>query len=377
MGAQPELRFSRPTDDTLLIQFAGNWEIGQILPSFDQVKQQVESGPPVQHLTFDTHDLTGWDSGLLTFLIKIIDQCSQNNIHPDKQGLPKGVQRLLALAAAVPEKKDARKEAVRQPFLVRVGSTAIDAYRSTGQMLAFIGESSLAFIKFLVGKASFRRSDLTLLLQDCGADALPIVTLISVLVGLILAFVGAVQLQMFGAQIYVANLVGIAMAREMGAMMTGIIIAGRTGAAFAAQIGTMQVNEEIDALQTMGISPMEFLVVPRMFALVVMMPLLCLYADLMGILGGVIVGVGMLDLSFAQYLTQTQAALTLTDFALGIVKSGVFGILVAMAGCLQGMNCGRSASAVGNAATTAVVTAIVAIIVTDGIFAIITNMLGI
>jgi phospholipid/cholesterol/gamma-HCH transport system permease protein len=196
-------------------------------------------------------------------------------------------------------------------------------------------------------------------------------------VGLILAFVGAVQLKMFGAQIYVANLVAIAMVREMGAMMTGIIMAGRTGAAFAAQLGTMQVNEEIDALKTMGLSPLEFLVLPRMLALILMMPLLCLYADLMGILGGVVVGIGMLDLSFSQYFEQTRAAITLTDLWLGVGKGVIFGVLVALAGCLRGMQSGRSASAVGDAATSAVVTAIVAIIVSDGLFAVITNVIGI
>jgi phospholipid/cholesterol/gamma-HCH transport system permease protein len=219
--------------------------------------------------------------------------------------------------------------------------------------------------------------DLMLLIQECGAQALPIVTLISILVGLILAFVGAVQLKMFGAQIYVADLVGIAMAREMGAMMTGIIMAGRTGAAFAAQLGTMQVNEEIDALKTLGISPMEFLVMPRIIALVLMMPLLCIYADFMGILGGLLVGIGMLDLSFMEYLNETREALTLTHFSVGIFKGVVFGILVALSGCLRGMQCGRSSSAVGLAATSAVVTAIVAIIMCDGLFAIITNTLGI
>ena len=182
---------------------------------------------------------------------------------------------------------------------------------------------------------------------------------------------------LFGAQIYVANLVGIAMAREMGALMTGIIMAGRTGAAFAAQIGTMQVNEEVDALTTMGISPMEFLVLPRMLALIVMMPLLCLYADLMGILGGVFVGVGMMDLNFLQYMEQTRNALNLTQFGIGVVKSVVFGIIIAVSGCLRGIECGRSASAVGDAATSAVVTSITLIIVADGIFAVITNILGI
>jgi phospholipid/cholesterol/gamma-HCH transport system permease protein len=266
---------------------------------------------------------------------------------------------------------------VREPFLSRVGASAVEFAQSSGEMLAFIGEAFLAFIKLLVGKARFRRSELFLIIQECGAQALPIVSLISFLVGLILAFVGAVQLKMFGAQIYVADLVGIAMAREMGAMMTGIIMAGRTGASFAAQLGTMEVNEEIDALKTMGISPMEFLVLPRMLALVIMMPLLCLYADLVGILGGVFVGVSMLDLSFSQYFTQTLAALDLTDFGIGIFKSAIYGVLIALSGCLRGIQCGRSASAVGVAATSAVVTAIVAIIVSNGIFAVITNMLGI
>jgi len=173
---------------------------------------------------------------------------------------------------------------------------------------------SLAFLKLLRGKARFRRSDFIMTIQECGVQALPIVSLISLLVGLILAFVGAVQLMMFGAQIYVASLVGIAMVRVMGAIMTGIIMAGRTGAAFAAQLGTMQVNEEIDALTTLGVSPMEFLVLPRMLALGLMMPLLCLYADLMGILGGLIVGVGMLDLSVVEYINQTRASVSLNDF---------------------------------------------------------------
>jgi phospholipid/cholesterol/gamma-HCH transport system permease protein len=182
---------------------------------------------------------------------------------------------------------------------------------------------------------------------------------------------------MFGAQIYVANLVGVGMAREMGAMMTGIIMAGRTGAAFAAQIGTMQVNEEIDALQTMGISPMDFLVMPRMIALIVMMPLLCLYANLMGILGGMFVGMTMLDISFAQYLEQTRSAIDMTDFSLGLVKSVVFGIIVAMSGCLRGIQCGRSSTAVGNAATSAVVTGIVLIVIFDSLLTVIYSILGI
>jgi len=371
-----ELSFSLPTDDTLRVRLTGNWIIGNELPSATEVQKQVESGPQIKRITFDTQELTEWDSTLLTFLIKIIGQGPRNQITTDREGLPKGVRRLLELASAVPEKKT-YNETIREPFLSRIGARAIHFKRSVDEVLAFIGDIFLAFIRLLQGKARFRRSDLSLIIQDCGAQALPIVSLISFLVGLILAFVGAVQLKMFGAQIYVADLVGIAMVREMGAMMTGIIMAGRTGAAFAAQLGTMQVNEEIDALTTMGISPMEFLVLPRMLALVLMMPLLCLYADLVGILGGVVVGIGMLDLSFTQYFNQTQAALDLTNFALGIFKGTFYGILIALFGCLRGMQCGRSASAVGIAATSAVVTAIVAIIVSDGIFAVICDALGI
>ena len=244
-------------------------------------------------------------------------------------------------------------------------------------MITFIGEASQAFFAFLMGKAHFRRSDLWLTIQECGAQALPIVSLISFLVGLILAFVGAVQLQQFGAQIYVANLVGLGMAREMGAMMTGIIMGGRTGAAFAAQLGTMKVNQEIDAMTTLGLSPMEFLVLPRMLALSLMMPLLCLYADLLGIVGGMVVGVTMLDLGFVQYFDQTQEALTLTDFFIGLVKSAVFGVLVAIAGCLRGMQCGNSSAAVGIAATSAVVTSIVFIVVSDSILTVIYDAIGV
>jgi phospholipid/cholesterol/gamma-HCH transport system permease protein len=241
------------------------------------------------------------------------------------------------------------------------------AVAEVGGMLEFLGGASLAFLRLLRGRASFRGSDLALLLQECGAQALPIVTLISFLVGAILAFIGAVQLQQFGAQIYVANLVGLAMALEMAAMMTAIIMSGRTGAAFAAQLGTMQVNQEIDALTTLGISPMEFLVLPRMLALVLMVPLLTVYANLMGMLGGAAISATMLDVSLAVYFHQIQEALTLKYFAQGLIKSAVYGVIIALAGCMRGVQSGRSAAAVGEAATSAVVTSIVGIIVASAV----------
>jgi phospholipid/cholesterol/gamma-HCH transport system permease protein len=371
-----DISFDREPDNTLVVRIGGDWSIADGLPSTDELKRQIGSKPAPGRVAFDTSELACWDSSLLAFLVKLTDCCMQKSILIARQGLPEGVVKLLDLAAAVPEKKDARKHSGSTPFLSRVGEAALNAGQSTGDMLAFIGEAFVAFIKLIRGRARFRSSDLFLLIQECGAQALPIVTLISVLVGLILAFVGAVELRLFGAQIYVADLVGIGMAREMGAMMTAIVMAGRTGAAFAAQLGTMEVNEEIDALKTLGISPMEFLVLPRMLALVLMLPLLCLYADLMGILGGGIMGVGLLDISPTQYFNETILALNLTQFATGLIKAGVFGVLVALSGCLRGMQCGRSASAVGEAATSAVVTAIVSIIVSDAILTVIYDRIG-
>ena len=302
---------------------------------------------------------------------------SRQKISIDNAGLPDGVPQLLKIAAAVPQRKDTGREAKRDSFLTRVGDGATIFIQSAADMLGFIGEAFVTFIKMLGGKTRFRSYDLVLLIRQCGADALPIVTLISLLVGLILAFVGAVQLAMFGAQIYVANLVGIAMVRVLGAVMTGIIMVGRTGAAFAAQLGTMQVNEELDALDVLGISPMEFLVLPRMLALILMMPLLCLYADLMGVLGGLIVGVTMLDINVMEYYNQTISAVRLNDLFIGLFHSAVFGVLVALTGCLRGMQCGRSASAVGQATTSAVVTGIVSITVATAIITVLCSVLGI
>jgi phospholipid/cholesterol/gamma-HCH transport system permease protein len=366
-----EVHVSRPASGMVVVHLSGSWRLQRTLPAMAELQQELEAGPPVQRLGFDTRDLTSWDSGLLTFLRQVVDLCTQRRIALDQAGLPDGVRKLLALASAVPERAGARREAARDPILARIGKAAIGTTASAGSMLGFIGEAFLAFLKLLRGQARFRRADLALLIQECGAQALPIVTLISFLVGAILAFIGAVQLQQFGAQIYVANLVGLAMALEMGAMMTAIIMSGRTGAAFAAQLGTMQVNQEIDALTTLGVAPMEFLVVPRMLALVLMVPLLTIYADLMGMLGGAAIAATTLDVSLPVYFRQIQEALTLKAFAQGLIKSAVYGGIVALSGCLRGMQCGRSAAAVGEAATSAVVTGIVGIIVSSAILTVI------
>ncbi len=370
------IRVRRPAENIILLHLSGSWKTVNKLPEAREVLE-AHLTPEIDVVEFDTSLLTEWDSGLLIFLFKLFALCSKRKIQVNQQGLPQGAQRLIALAQAVPRKKDGRKALSRENFLEKIGEKALGITHSLVKQLEFIGELFMAFLALLRGRARFRHSELMYFLQDSGPQALPIVTLISGLIGLILAFVGAIQLEMFGAEIYVADLVGIGMAREMGAMMTGIIMAGRTGASFAAQLGTMQVNEEVDALETFGFSPMEFLVLPRMLALSIMMPLLCIYSDVVGMLGGLIVTTTILDIPPIQYFSETVTAVHLNDITLGIVKSFVFGVIIALSGCMKGMECGRSATAVGQSTTSAVVTAIVAIIVTDGLFAVVTNILGI
>lgn len=377
LAASSKLQVISTGDSALELRLAGEWVVGEPIPPVDDLLTRLASGPAPRRIDFDASRLGRWDSLLLTFLVKLIDYCAEHAVEANREGLPQGVQGLLALAYAVPERQGARRESQDVGWLTRIGNQALDASREVINLITFVGEACQGLWAFLLGRARYRRSDLVLLIEECGAKALPIVTLISLLVGLILAFVGAMQLKMFGAQIYIADLVGIGMAREMGAMMTGIIMAGRTGAAFAAQLGTMQVNSEIDAFKTLGVSPMEFLVLPRMLALILMMPLLCLYADVVGMLGGALVSIGLFGISPMEYIHETQAALDFTDFAVGLVKAAVFGVIVAIAGCMRGMQCGRSSSAVGLAATSAVVTGIVFIVVSDALMTIITTVLDI
>jgi phospholipid/cholesterol/gamma-HCH transport system permease protein len=370
-----EIAFARPDDQTLEVRLAGDWLLEAERPSALEVARELQARP-AKRVRLQAQGIGAWDSGLLTFVHAVLTACQARSIEVDRAGLPEGAVRLLALADAVPEKQGARKHEEPPSRLARIGAATLEGLRGARELLDFLGSVTLALLRFAVLRARYQRRDLWLLIQQCGGQALPIVALIAFLVGLILAFVGAVQLRQFGAQVYVADLVGLGMAREMGAMMTGIIMAGRTGAAFAAQLGTMKVNEEIDALVTLGIPPTEYLVLPRMVALFVMMPLLCVFADAIGIGGGALVGIGMLGIEPAEYVQRTLDAISLTDFTLGVVKSSVFGVIVAVAGCLRGMQASGSAAAVGEAATSAVVSGIVAIVAADGLFAVMTNVLG-
>lgn len=364
-------------DRTVCVHLAGRWQLGAGLPSTDGVERALRGHPSPPAVRVDAARLSAWDSSVLLVLRRIERLCRGAGVRVALEGFPAGARRLLALADAVPERADAAAPVARPHWLARLGEGVTAGWTGGREAIGFFGETVLAFARVLAGRASFRARDLALVVQECGPHALGIVTLINLLVGVIVAFVGAIELRRFGATIYVADLVAIATVRELACIMTGIIMAGRTGSGFAAQLGTMHVNQEIEALTTMGISPMEFLVVPRVLALSLMMPLLCLYADLIGVLGGALVGLGMLGQSPLQYWEETRRAVGFTSIGLGLGKSVVFGVLIALAGCLRGMRSGRDAAAVGAAATSAVVLAITWIIATDGVFAVICDALGI
>ncbi len=352
--------------DLAVVVLEGDWMLSGEAPGMAALLREL-GALDVRGLAFDCRALGGWDSLLVTLLYRIEILCSEKGVVLDRDAVPAAALQLLDLARAVPA-RDAPPPG--QPAwwrrLLR-GEVLVAAWRELLDTLSFIGEIVLACVRLGLGRANTRASDFLWFVQQTGPAAIGIVTLISVLVGMILAYLGSVQLRQFGAQIYVADLVGIGMVREMGALMTAVIMAGRTGAAFAAQLGTMQTREEIDAVRTLGIDPIEFLVLPRLLALVLVMPLLTLYSGVVGMCGGALVALGM-DVSWAQYLNATRGAVTLTHIMTGEVKSVFFGLVIALAGCRAGMHCGRSSEAVGKATTRAVVSAIVWLIVVDAAF---------
>jgi phospholipid/cholesterol/gamma-HCH transport system permease protein len=367
----------RPGKDGVpVVEITGNWLVRTGLPDVSSIEQELAATPP-KALEFDTSLLGGWDSALMVRILALHDACEKAHVEFRAATLPAGLVKLIKLSRAVPEKKDAARHIETPSFLQRVGESGLAAWTGGQAMLSFLGQSVLALLKMVRGRAQFRWMDVLQVMEECGPRALGIVALINFLIGLILAFVGATELARFGASIYTADLVAVATVREMGCIMTGIILCGRTGAAFAAQLGTMKVNQEIEGFQTFGISPFEFLVLPRMLALVLMMPLLCLFADLIAIAGGFLVSTLMLGISPVLYLGRTVSTIDLTSFLLGIFKGSFFGVLVALTGCLRGMQCGTNAAAVGLATTSAVVTGITWIIASDGIFAVICSALHI
>ena len=323
-------------DGVAVMSISGDWLLSKPRTPATRIEKSLTAG--IAKLTFDTKSLGAYDSALVCMLFKIYQTCQQMGIVFDDNSLPEGPRELLRLAVAVPEANAAKKNSGKSNILGKVGIRALDVLGAFEDQSRFIGEISIASIKAAFGRARYRLVDLLTIIQKTGPEALPIVALISFLVGLILAFVGAIQLAKYGSEIFVADLVGIAMVREMGAIMVGIVMSGRTGASFAAELGSMKVNEEISAFRTFGISPIEFLVFPRIIALVMMFPLLTIFANVIGMLGGMVIGVGMFDISYEQYANRTLAAAVGSVWVwMQNVSSGLFVLGGALACCGLGI----------------------------------------
>jgi phospholipid/cholesterol/gamma-HCH transport system permease protein len=365
----------------LRVRLGGDWlmESGE-LPSWRRLLDEHAPGArKARAARIDASALGEWDSSVLLLLSDARHWARAGGRKLNLADVPPALEHLLDQLPDAPEKRaHSQDEPPRSPaeqlrrFSTMVGSSA----QRSSYHLDFLGQCAAGFARLAVRPGNFRWADSVGEMQRAGAMALPIVGLISFLVGVIMAYQGVLQLRTYGADMFVANLVALTVVREMGPMMTAIVLAGRTGAAFAAELGNMKLNEEIDALETLGARPIDFLVVPRMLALFLMLPLLALYANALGIFGGMVVTATAADIPPSAYWAQVQSAVSLTDVATGLIKSVAFGALIGYAGCLRGMQSERSAAGVGAATTSAVVTGILLIIVADAIFAVIFNALN-
>jgi phospholipid/cholesterol/gamma-HCH transport system permease protein len=374
MPASLELTPARATPRTaagvLEVDLEGPWRLSGETPRWGP----VVGGARPSSVRLRADGVTQWDTSLIVFLGEAQRWCGAAGIPCDTAPLPEKMRLLSGQFEA--SMRTAGHDTHSQSLVVEVGLSTRSAVAQVQDFLRFVGECSIDTVRLVTGRTGLRWNDCLGEMQKCGAMALPIVSLISFLVGVTLAYSGSIVLKRFGGEIWVADLIGVAMTREMGALMAAIVLAGRTGAAFAAEIGSMKANEEIDALSTLGISPVRFLVIPRVLALGFMMPLLAIYANCLGILGGMAVAYATLDIPPAAYWVEMLTIVTLPDVFVGIIKAVVFGLIVGLSGCLRGLQSDRNASGVGQAATSAVVTAILLIIVADAVFAVLFNALG-
>lgn len=358
-------------EGVLGVSLAGTWAITRARPTWSAVL----AGRKPTRVRLHTEGVQKWDSSLLLFLFEVQQWCRASGAYCDAQYLPEKVRTLLSQLAMSHEKAVPFDRS--EDFLTIVGTSARGVVERMREMFHFVGECVLAAARLAKNPKRFRWRDCLEEMQQCGAMALPIVSLVSFLVGVTLAYTAAIVLRQFGGDIFIADLIGLAMVREVGAVMTAVVIAGRTGAAFAATLGNMKNNEEIDALEVLGIPTVQFLVLPRLLALAVMMPLLTLYANALGVLGGLVVAWGLLSISPTAYWVEMQTIVDMSDLASGVIKAAAFGLIVGLSGCLRGLQAERSAAGVGRAATSAVVTALLLMVVADAIFAVLFEALGI
>jgi len=366
---------TRIHDDDLVLVLSQDWTQTEFQASDLDTTQALLTQRKWNTIRFDSAGMRLWGSSLLEFLSALRGVAKRQQIGFDESELPASARALLGL---IPEVVPAMTTPKPQLGVIeRIGVSVLDAWAEALSTMTLIGEVVLRTGAALRARTRMRATDLMTAMSNAGVAALPVVALVNILVGGIIAFVGALELRRFGADIYIANLVGFAEVREMAPIMTAIVMSGRTGSAYAAEIATMQGTEELDALRVIGISVDEYLVLPRVTALSFMMPLLNLYAAAIGILGGFLVAILMLHISAQTFIEQVRGAVGITEIAYAIVKSIAFGAWIGIVSCRIGLRAGRSSSDVGRAATTASVAGIVGVIVLDALFAICANSLNI
>ncbi len=354
--------------DKVLVRLSGSISLenaGEVLAELVRILE----ADPLKNVILDLEGVDYFDSGGSAILMEVEALCANARNTLEIRNVPPKVQRLINL----PTPRRSTSPGVLRPgkgpnLLEQVGDGALSVFQSSRDILAFIGSTVMALLRDLSRPGKFNRASLWNLVETSGADAVPIVTLLSFLIGSIVAFQGAIQLRKFGADLFVADMVSLSTCLEMGPLISSLIVCGRSGAAFAAEIGTMQVNEEIDALRVMAIDPMRYLVSPRIIAVAMVLPCLTLLADLMGILGGCAVGAMTLDLTPSTYFNQIVKVLELSDVTKGLTKSFAFGIEIALIGCMRGFQVKGGADNVGRATTSAVVTTLLVLTVTDALF---------
>lgn len=354
----------------MVVRMGGDWQITGRRPDWDE----IVTGRQPRRVVLRADGLGTWDSSLALYLRAARMWTEAHGIELVLEGMPPAAGKLADLLGRKPG--PLAKPSGLPDLFTNLGAAVVKIWSETKDLAQLVGDCVFSAGRFFRGQAQFRWRDCFSEMQQCGAMALPIVGLISFLVGIIMAYQGAIQLRQFGADIYVADLVGLSVVREMGPMMAAIVLAGRTGAAYAATLGNMQANEEIDALETLGVSPVDFLVMPRITALLFMMPLLALYSNFLGIIGGFVISHAILDIPASLYWIETKSIIDLSDLSTGLIKAGTFGLIIGLAACLRGLKADRSAAGVGQAATSAVVTGILLIIVSDALYAVIFNILG-
>lgn len=374
--AKWELEIQYPETSRILLKLSGDWAVTAHLPVITDVVNGIKSHPDVQILDIDATHVSRFDSGLVVWLMKVERFCKQENIDFHRANLPEGVQRLFHLAHEIPPRGFVHEEEDKS-FLGNLGGAGRRLWRRINQLFEIIGATLLGFFRLMFGKAIFVPREILRFMQTGGHEALGIVSLTAFLIGVTLAIIGITQLEKYGAESFIANIEVIGVLRELGCLITGIVMSGRTAASYAAEIGSMQVHEELDALHSLAISRIDFLVLPRVIAMLITMPLLVVYANVIANFGGLFFSVLVLKVSYLEYINQAREAFEISDFNISLIKAFIFGYFIAIAGCLRGIHCERSVSAVGDAATSAVVLAMILVIMSNVVIDLMLFALGI